>query len=111
MNSIQANYEKRTIGTNVELVVSFSNEETGLLSLLFNGEFDNFYDWMYENVAESLKDSMDREIAGNICKLAISKDYTIIYDLMSNDDFFLKIETINLKELMCEWKKEFDSIK
>ena len=111
MNSIKASYEKRTIGTNVELVVAFSNEKTGLLALLFNGEFDSFYDWIYENVSKSLEDSMDREIAGNICKLVISKDYAIIYNLMSNDDSFFKIETLDLKELMCEWKKEFDSIK
>lgn len=110
MGFIKANYERRIQDDDVELIVSFDNEETGLLSLLFNGELDNFYDWIYESVMDSLSNSKQVKIAGNICELQISKDFTLIYDLISDDDCFLKIETLILKELMCEWKKEFDDI-
>ncbi len=36
MSYVKAKYEYRIQGNDIELVVSFDNEETGLLSALFN---------------------------------------------------------------------------
>ncbi len=59
---------------------------------------------------DSLNNSKHLEIAGNVCKLDISEDYTYIYNMLDDDeDIFLKIDTPTLKELMLEWKKEFDA--
>ena len=91
----------------IELITSFKGENVGLLELLFNGELENFSEWI-QNTLEAVLNSpaSSQNIAGNICELVISGDLTQIYDLLSDEPPF-EIPTKELHSLIRQWEKMY----
>lgn len=95
-----------------ELTVSFVGENLELLALLFNGELENFSDWIRINIEDVLnRNVQNRHISGNICELNINYEKTRIYNILTDDDLYCEIDTKELYNLINEWVEKNSSLK
>lgn len=95
-----------------ELIVSFADKNLELLSVLFNGELENFSDWIKSNIEDVLnRNAQNRHISGNICELNINYQKTKIYNILTDDDLCCEVDTEELYNLIVEWIEKNLSIK
>lgn len=90
-----------------ELVVVFEGENSELLNLLFNGELENFSDWIKSNIKAVLnQQDKARHISGNICELSIEFTTTKIYNIYADDEQYCEVDTTELFKLINEWEEK-----
>lgn len=87
-----------------ELIVSFDDKNFELLEIFFNGELENFSDWIKSSIEDVLNRNVQTQhISGNICELIIELPKTRIYNILTEDDSCCEVDTAELYNLINEW--------
>ena len=92
-----------------QLTIVFHDERYAILSAFFFDEVSSFEDWIVQHIKDVLDGKADRrEIAGNVFKLVIEKEFSTVYDTLADDEKGDQciVETSELLSLIGQWHEQ-----
>ena len=92
-----------------QLTIVFHDARYAILSAFFFDEVGSFEDWIVQHIKDVLDGKADRrEIAGNVFKLVIEKEFSTVYDTLADDEKgdWCTIETSELLSLIEQWHEQ-----
>lgn len=89
-----------------KLLIDFSDNRYGILSIFFQSDVTPFEDWIKADFDKVLSgESEYEEVNGNVCCAEISPKTTKIYDNLAEDAMgnWCEVDTMELRQLIDEW--------